>query len=69
MKQTIKLYLSKNIYINPLKAEICYKDKCEKINLVELAEVLDELYDFLIRKADKLLEEEEEIEELEEEEI
>jgi len=65
----MKLYLSKSIYINPLKAEICYKDKCEKINLVELAEVLDELYDFLLEKAREVEEEEEELRELEEEEI
>jgi transglutaminase/protease-like cytokinesis protein 3 len=69
MKQTIKLYLSKNIYINPLKAEICYKNKCEKINIRELAEVLDALYNYLEEKSEELSEEEEEIEELEEEEI
>jgi len=65
----MKLYLSKSIYIDLPKTEICYKDKCEKINLVELAEVLDELYDFLLEKAREVEEEEEELRELEEEEI
>jgi len=65
----MKLYLSKSIYINLPKTEICYKDKCEKINASELAEVLDELYDFLLEKAREVEEEEEELRELEEEEI
>ena len=65
----MKLYLSKSIYINLSKTEICYKDKCEKINIRELAEVLNALYDYLEEKAEELSEEEEEIRELEEEEI
>jgi len=65
----MKLYLSKSIYINLPKAEICYKNKCEKINVRELTEVLDALHDYLEEKAEELSEEEEEIGELEEEEI
>jgi len=65
----MKLYLAKSFYIDLSKVEICYKDKCEKINVRELAEVLDSLYDYLEEKSEELSEEEEEVGELEEEEI
>jgi hypothetical protein len=65
----MKLYLAKSFYIDLAKTEICYKDKCEKINIRELTEVLDALHDYLEEKAEELSEEEEEVEELEEEEI
>jgi hypothetical protein len=65
----MKLYLAKSFYIDLAKTEICYKDKCEKINVKELADILDSLYDYLEEKAEELSEEEEEIEELEEEEV
>jgi len=65
----MKLYLAKSFYIDLSKVEICYKNKCEKINIRELTEVLDTLHDYLEEKAEELSEEEEEIGELEEEEI